>query len=296
MNGINPRLLLALATSAAALTLSTVAAAQGRFSARVELGAALPLTSPQSNDFGLGFAGRGDVGLRVAGPLHLHAYGAYMRWPASSASTQVGNTASAAATLLGGGLSIEPALTSRVRLRLEGDVGVSLNGAGSDTRLTWGGGVGAWFGVGDVVDLGPIVRVGSILSSASEAPSQGGPGAAFFLQFGLAIAFHGADTQPEPEPQPVVYAPPPTQVFVAPVVQAPLVTFSAPGTVPSGGVVVAQPMGGQMLLPRQPVGVVSPVVVPVEEPRGRHRRHREGRRGGRRHREGGSGRHHRRHH
>jgi len=162
MNGINPRLLLALATSAAALTLSTVAAAQGRFSARVELGAALPLTSPQSNDFGLGFAGRGDVGLRVAGPLHLHAYGAYMRWPASSASTQVGNTASAAATLLGGGLSIEPALTSRVRLRLEGDVGVSLNGAGSDTRLTWGGGVGAWFGVGDVVDLDGVPGGGTL--------------------------------------------------------------------------------------------------------------------------------------
>lgn len=298
MNRLTPRLLLALATSSAALATATAAEAQPRFSARAELGASLLLTSPQSNDFGLGFAGRGDVALRIAGPLHLRAYGAYLRWPASSSATQVGNTASAASTLLGGGLSLEPALTRRIRLRVEGDVGVSLNGASSDTRLTWGGGIGAWFGLGDNVDLGPIVRVGSILSSASEDPSQGGAGSAYFFQFGLAIAFHGSDAQPaptfEPEPQPV-YAPPPRQVVVAPVVQAPLVTFSAPGTAPSGTVIVPQPLGGQVFVPGQPVGVV-PVAVPVEEPRGRHhRRHREGRHGGRRHGGGGSGHHRRRH-
>jgi hypothetical protein len=292
MNLPSHRVLLALPLAAALASASATADAQPRLSGRLELGASLLVTSPQSNDFGLGFAGRADVGVRLAGPLHLRAYGAYLRWPASSASTQIGNTASAASTIFGGGLSVEPALARRIRLRVEGDIGVSLNGARTDARLTWGGGLGAWFGVGDTVDLGPIVRVGSIQAAASEAPTQGGPGAAYFLQFGLALAFHAADAPPapEPEPQPVVYAPPPRPVVVAPVAQAPLVTFAAPATSPSAVVVVPQPTAAPAFVPGAPIAV-APY---VEEPRGRHhRRHREGgRRGGRR---GGGGHHRRRH-
>ncbi|MFO0602807.1 MAG: hypothetical protein U0324_06505 [Polyangiales bacterium] len=282
-----------LALAVAALLAAPAARAQsaGRFSARVEAGASLLVSSPQSRDFGLGFAARGDVGVRVAGPLHLRAFGAYLRWPASS--SQSGDGASAATALLGGGLSVEPELTRRVRLRFEGDLAVSLNGASSDARLAWGGGVGAWFGLGDRVDLGPMVRVGAIQPAASEDTSNGGPGAAHYLQFAVALAFHDAAPAPavvEPAPA-FVAAPPPAPapvVVVAPPPAAPLVTFGAPAASPSGAVVGPS----QAFVPGAPV----PAVIQEEEPRGRHHgRHRRDRGSHRGHREGGS-RHHRRRH
>ena len=172
----------AVAAGCALLFGSSAADAQvgARLSGRVEGGGTLLVSSPQSDRYGFGYTGRLDFGVRVGGPVHLHAFGQFLNWPASDAQPGAGP---GQPLLLGGGVGVEPEIVSRVKLRAEVDLGVSVNGASSATRFTWGLGVGAWFGVARVVDLGPIVRVGSVLAAESESAD---PGSAYFLTFGLA--------------------------------------------------------------------------------------------------------------
>jgi hypothetical protein len=281
MNVIVPQLRRSALLAASLLVASPAALAQsgGRFTARAELGGTLPVSAPQSDAFGLGLAVRGDVGVRVAGPLYLRASASYLRWPASDASQS--DARSAAAALLGGGVSLEPEVTARVRLRVEADLGVAFNGTNGDPRLAWSGGVGAWIGLGDHLDLGPILRLGAIQPATEETLANGGPGAAHVFQFGLAIAFHDAppvaSTEPVPtEPPappapPVVVAPP---VVTAPPPAAPIVSIGIPTDGAPAGAVADAP------------GAAAAAA--DEGPRGRHgRRHRRGRHGG------GGGRHRR---
>ncbi len=295
-------LLPALAAGVALLVGSATSEAQvlSRISGRLEGGGTLLVSTPQSDRFGFGYTGRLDLGVRVGGPVHVHAFGSFLNWPASGNDPQV--TDSGQALLLGGGLGVEPELTSRVRLRAEVDLGVSLNGAASDARFTWGLGVGAWFGLADVFDLGPVVRFGSVLASSDESADQG-PGSAYFVTFGLAIALHGAEERPapappEPELNRTIAAPPepvvtPTQTAVAPAaVVAPVV--------PPAQAVVTPP---EPVVTPEPAPPAAPTTQATEEePEGRrhghHSRRHGGRHGGSRHggghRSGGHG--HRRHH
>jgi hypothetical protein len=285
------------------------AQAVSRLSGRLEGGGSLLVSSPQSNQYGFGFAGRLELGIRVAGPAHVRAFGQFMNWPSASTSAQPGADGPGQALLLGAGLSIEPQLASRVRLRADLDLGVSLNGAGGDARFTWGLGVGAWFGLADIFDLGPIVRFGSILAAGSEDPSNNGPGSAYFITFGLGIALHGAEEHAAPPPPDETLnhtftAPPePVATTVLPAV-APVV---APTPVaPPVQFEVAPPPPAPTPVVEAPPPPAAPAVAEEEEEGGRHGRHgRHGRRGhGGRHgggggRHGGGGHHgggHRRHH
>lgn len=300
-----PALALGLALFAGAS--NSEAQVLSRLSARLEGGGSLLLSSPQSDLYGFGFAGRLDLGARVAGPAHVRAFGQFMSWPASGVAVQPGGDGPGQAFLLGAGLSIEPQLASRVRLRADLDLGVSLNGAASDARFTWGLGLGAWFGLADVFDLGPIVRLGSIMAAGSEGTDNGGPGSAYFITFGLAIALHGAEEQAAPPPPPddtlnrTIAAPPETVVTQTQPVAAPVVVTPPP----------APPVQVEVPVPTPPptpvVASPDPPAAPAaaeEEDGGRHGRHgRHGRRGrhggggghGSRH-GGGHGGGHRRHH
>lgn len=294
----------ALALGAALLAGSSRSEAQvlSRLSARLEGSGSLLLSSPQSDLYGFGFAGRLDLGARVAGPAHVRAFGQFMNWPASGTATQPGGDGPGQAFLVGAGLSIEPKLASRVRLRADLDLGVSLNGAASDARFTWGLGLGAWFGLADVFDLGPVVRLGSIMASGSEGTDSGGPGSAYFITFGLGISLHGAEESAAPPPPDdnlnrTITAPPEpvvtqTQPVAAPVIVTPppappvLVEVPVPAPAPPPAPVVATP--------------VTPAAPVVEEDdgggrHGRHGRHGRRGRGGHGSRRGGGGHGHRRH-
>lgn len=279
----------------AALAYSPTASAQerARISGRVELGGSLFVSSPQSQDFNFGLAARGDFAVRVAGPFVLHAFGSYNRWGPSSAATQAGYGATGIATVLGGGVGIEPWLTPRVGLRIEADLGASLNGGGTDLRLAWGASVGAWFNVASVFDLGPVVRINSIVASPSEATSQGGPGDALYLTFGVAFALHPPNSS---APEPVAAQPEPAVVVATtptPVVTQTVVPVAAPVASPVATTMVTAPV------PVDPQAVATPGGQATTDdsylhPVGRHGRHGRHGRGGRR--GGGGGRHGRRRH
>lgn len=267
-----------------ALTYAPDASAQERhrISGRVEAGGSLFVSSAQSQDFNFGLAARGDFALRVAGPFVVHAFGSYNRWGPSTTATQAGYGATGIATVLGGGVGIEPWLTPRVGLRIEAELGASLNGGGTDLRLAWGAGVGAWFNVASVFDLGPIVRINSIVSSPSESTSQGGPGDALYLTFGLAFSLHPPNT-PAPEPA-AVAAQPEAAVVVAPApapaVAQTVVPVAAPVAAPVATTVVTAPV------PVDPQAVATPGAQTVTDdsylrPAGRHGRHGRHGRGGR---------------
>ncbi len=291
-------LLAAGAVGASLLASSAASEAQtlSRLSARLEGGGTTLVSSPQSDRFGFGYTGRLDLGFRVAGPAQVHLFGNFLNWSASDGTSGPGQ-----AFLLGGGLSLEPELASKIRLRADIDLGVSLNGSASDARFTWGLGLGAWFGVADVVDLGPIVRIGSVMASASEGTDQGGPGSAYFVTFGLAVAFHGAEDAPPPQPvddglNRTIAAPPepvvtPVQPVVAPTPPpqplAPTVQFMTPPDTPP-------PLAPTPVPTVVPVPVPAPDAVQEDDGGGRHGRH--GRRGrhGRGGRHGGGGGHGRR--
>lgn len=175
---LRPLHVAALLVGASAFAFATASNAQtrSRVSVRAELGASTFISAPQSSDYGFGFAGRGDLSVGLFGPVLLHAFGSYSRWPASASATQSGFGASGASTVFGGGLGLEPRVASRVWLRAEADLGLSLNGQNSDTRLAWNVGVGAWFGVASAFDLGAMVRVGGISAAANESSNVGGHG------------------------------------------------------------------------------------------------------------------------
>lgn len=269
----------AVAAGCALLFGSSAAHAQAgaRLSGRLEGGGTLLVSSPQSDRYGFGYTGRLDFGVRVGGPVHLHAFGQFLNWPASDAQAGAGP---GQALLLGGGIGVEPEIVSRVKLRAEVDLGVSVNGASSDARFTWGAGVGAWFGIASVVDLGPIVRVGSVLAAESERAD---PGSAYFLTFGLAVAFHGAAEAPapvapeEPELNRTIAAPRETPIAVQETIA--VTAPSAPVVAPPAPVVVEQPV-----TPPAPLATVTETT-PEPEEEGRHGRH------GRRGRHGGGSRH-----
>lgn len=291
------------------LAAPSVAEAQvlSRLSARVEGTGSLLVSSPQSDAFGFGFGFRGGVGVRLVGPLHLQVFGAFNQWGAKASGALPGR-----ASFVGGSLGVEPRLASIVHLRAEVDLGLSLNGANTDARFTWGLGIGAWFRVASVFDLGPIVRFGGILAAPSESSGNGGPGDAYFINFGLAFSLHGAEEQPAPTPPadtaPLLTAPPETHEPIPPPAPPPppppppTTTVTQPSTGSSGG---GDPLGYTTTTTTAtppPTPVATPAAPVEEEEGGRHGRHgRHGRRGGRHGgghggRHGGGGGHHRRHH
>ena len=226
-------------------------------SARVEAGGSVQLSSPQRSLLGVGYVGRLDVGLRLLGPLVVHAFGAAHRWPASDVGAQE-DPRPGMSLLFGGGVGVEPRLGSRVRLRVEVELGASLNGSEASTRLYWGGGAGVWIRAADVFDVGPMVRFGSVVASGDEAAGQGGPGSAYFLSFGVAISIHPREQLGEVRPSPRIFPvephlPPP--IVAAPAMNPSVVVTVIPSPVPTVTVVTAPPT---------PVAVEN-VAVPVVE-------------------------------
>ncbi len=262
-----------------------------RFSLRAEGGGSLFISSPQSDAFGLGLSGRVDLGARIAGPLHLRLYGGVQQWSATAQPGQTTEPAVGRAYFAGGGLSVEPWLAPRVALRGELDLGASFNGSDGDTRLTWGVGLGAWFRVASVFDLGPIVRAGAIVASDAEDIANGGRGTAYFLTFGLAISLHGAEATPPAPVEAVIEAAPPPP--------------PPPPPPPTPVTTVVEPVAQPVAQPAPLVQLSTPVTIPAtlqEESApttGRHGRHGRGRHGGRhgggRRGGGHGGRHGRRH-
>ena len=173
-----------------------------RLYAELDVGVGTMLSTPQSDEYGLGVGGGLRAGLRIAGPLGIHLMGSTFWWSANTA------VADGTATLLGGGLRVHPWFGRGVGgFFLDAEVGAALTGADnttngtvSRTRLGILGGVGWLFGLGENVGLGPMVRVGTVLSTAEDDAS--GRSTAVFWNAGIALSIHGSREEPPPPPPP----------------------------------------------------------------------------------------------
>lgn len=161
------------------------------------------LSSPQSSEYGLGVGGGLRAGVRLVGPLSVQLMGSGLWWAADTAA------ANGTASVFGGGLRVHPWFGRGVGgFFVDAEVGVVLTGSDDTTnstvertRLGLMGGVGWLFALGDYIGLGPVVRVGAVMSTAEDDAA--GRGTAVFWNAGIAFSVHGArETRSAPPPPP----------------------------------------------------------------------------------------------
>ncbi len=170
----------------------------------LEAAAGTLLSSPQSDEFGLGLTGRLRVGFRPVRALGIHLAVEGSRW-----TPVVETNRNAVAWTFGGGVRLTPFSLGRGgRLFLDVDAGATFTGDPVETRFGLGAGLGWLFPIGRVFHIGPEVRYGHVFGTAQDDAA--GRGDAIYWNAGLAIelAFPGERAAP----------------VVAPVVQGPVDT------------------------------------------------------------------------
>ncbi len=172
-----------------------------RFYVGLEGAAGTMLSTPQSNEFGLGFTGRLRLGFRPIRAVGIHLAVEGSTWSPNPPLDRSGN-----AWTIGGGVRLTPVSFGRGgRPFLDLDVGAAITGDSvlSRTRLAFGAGLGWLFPIASVLALGPEVRYGQVFGTTEDDNS--GRGDASFWNVGLALEFH----LPAEQAAPVVVAPPP---------------------------------------------------------------------------------------
>ena len=157
---------------------------------QLEAGADLFVSSSQRQQFGVGLAGSGRLGARLAGPLGVHLTGAYSYWAARTGQIDANTQAlssSAALAWVGGGLRLAPELSAALgELYLDLEAGVALTGANFQQPVV-SAGVGWNIPLGGGASLGPVVRYTEVLTDQSFVAD------ARILTAGLALAFPASD-------------------------------------------------------------------------------------------------------
>jgi outer membrane protein OmpA-like peptidoglycan-associated protein len=194
----------------------------------VEGGLTGVLTTPQSDQYGLGGTGSVRFRLRMAGPLGLHVALGGSGWSAASGRT-------ATTSLIGGGIGVHfmPRLGPGYLLA---EVGIGVGSSGAQwpgeslarLGLVMEAGVGYLFRATPSLDVGPVVRLADAhqLSGSGNTRSDLG-----FWSLGVTFSFHpAARVAPAPVEAPPPPAPPPAAPPPAPashvVVDATHITLS----------------------------------------------------------------------
>ncbi|MDB4932660.1 MAG: Flagellar motor rotation protein MotB [Myxococcaceae bacterium] len=200
------------ATAAVAAALAVTGAGRSahaqvaeRFYIGLEGGAGTMLSSPQSDEFGLGLSGRLRLGFRPARALGIHLQVEGSTWSANAPLDRSGVTLN-----VGAGLRLTPFSLGRGgRLFVDLDGSLALTGDEFETRkrFAFGAGLGWLFPIGSVFALGPEVRLGDVLGTADD--SNAGRGDALYWNAGLALELHFPGEQPPPPPAPLPPTPAP---------------------------------------------------------------------------------------
>lgn len=189
------RLCLSFAATGLALFAPRVAGAQDALYVELEGGANVMLSAPQTDRYGPGGYLSGRVGLRLAGPVGVHATMGYWNW--SPVEPQGGAQAVSPGTLttFGGGFSLAPELSPTLgRLSFEVDGGIGITGAEGFNRFTLAVGAGWLIPLGRPVAVGPFVRYNQMVTVDGDGND------ARWITAGVAIAFPGSPPPPAPPP------------------------------------------------------------------------------------------------
>jgi outer membrane protein OmpA-like peptidoglycan-associated protein len=170
------------------------AAAEERLSLRGELGGGAMLSSHQREDLGFDWGAEGSLrlGFSLAGPLVLQLGASHWMFPDGAGWGK--------ATLLGGGLRLEPRLGPRMLLSVEADAGLGITGPFE--RFMFDAAVGLEMPASAAIALGPVVRYGQVVTRAGDVPVD-----AKFLTLGIQVALRAppaapAEVPPPPPPPP----------------------------------------------------------------------------------------------
>jgi outer membrane protein OmpA-like peptidoglycan-associated protein len=175
-----------------------------RFYIGLEGAAGTMLSSPQSDEFGLGLTGRLRVGFRPVRALGIHLAVEGSSWSPKDPLTLSGN-----AWTFGGGLRLTPFSFGRGgRPFLDLDAGAAITGNSPETRTRFAFGVGlGWlFPIGSVFALGPEVRYGHVLGTTDD--NNANRGDAMYWNAGLALELHFPGERPAAPPPPPPPPPP----------------------------------------------------------------------------------------
>jgi outer membrane protein OmpA-like peptidoglycan-associated protein len=161
------------------------AQAAERLSVGLEGGIGTLLSEAQSNDYGFGFHGSVRFGVRLGGPVGVHAFGGFWTWTSSRDQLESGSL-----TAFGGGLRIAPEVSPRVGGPLiELEAGYGLSGADAVGGLLLQGGLGWLFPAGRVLGVGPVARIGFLKGlDGNEDPNV--TNSALFWSLGINLSFH----------------------------------------------------------------------------------------------------------
>ncbi len=178
-----------LVTLVASVAWPAAAGAQDRLYLQLEGGGSAHLTAPQSTQFTLGFHTSARLGVRIVGPLGVHAFGSFDSWGAAAGQIDPNTgvqTASGTLGVFGGGLRLGPQLPGSLgTLYLDLDAGVGFTGSNFQQPVL-GAGLGWNIPLGGAFAVGPVVRYAQVLASGNLAND------ARTLTFGLAVAAPGA--------------------------------------------------------------------------------------------------------
>lgn len=179
-----------------------VASAHADVSSRLtlggEAGAGTMLASYQRDHLNERFDIEGSLrlGLRLSDPVVLQLVGRTWWFPSSAGAAR--------ATLLGAGMRVEPLVSSRARLWLDGDAGLGLTGGSA--RFAFDFGLGVEWAASEKIGIGPFARYGQLVAQTSDYPSDAKYWAA---GVGVTLRFPAPPPSPPAAPPP---APPPPPV------------------------------------------------------------------------------------
>ncbi len=178
----------AVALASAALCAPGIAHAQfaERIYLHVEGGVSGFIGSPQADRFGLGFDGSARLGIRIIGPVAIHAMAGYWNWGESAPGTGF-----ATMTVFGGGIRIAPRISrSAGQILIDLEAGAGTTGANATTSPYLSAGLGWAIPVAGPFELGPIARFGQLMATGNQSASVGGSGAANMWNVGLFLGLH----------------------------------------------------------------------------------------------------------
>jgi outer membrane protein OmpA-like peptidoglycan-associated protein len=165
------------------------AGAESGLSIGAEVGGGTMLSPYQRNVLNEHLALQGGLRLALAlrGPIFAQVVARDWIFPSSSGYAR--------ATLVGAGLRLEPFEGRRWRPWIDGDAGLGLTG--SHWRLGFDVGLGLALAATQRLGLGPFVRYGQVVATASDYPSD-----ARFWAAGLAVTLRFLPPPPPPAPPP----------------------------------------------------------------------------------------------
>jgi len=185
----------AVAVAGLALLAPHAAHAQDALYVQLEGGANLMLSSPQTDRYGPGGYLSGRLGLRLAGPVGVHAMAGYWNWSPRDAQGGAPAVSPGTLTVFGGGFSLAPELSPKLgRLSFEVDGGIGVTGAPGFNRFTLAVGAGWLIPLGRPIAVGPFFRYNQMVTVDGDGNDPR------WFTAGVAVAFPGSPPPPEPPP------------------------------------------------------------------------------------------------